>query len=523
MINRQFFDPGPYALTMERNGSDGSLAKGLWDRDESLWTSSGESEWLGWLDVVGRQLEAADSFTALSTDVRAAGFTHAVVLGMGGSSLCPEVLGRTLGASPGFPELHVLDSTVPSQVASLEARVDLGRTLFVVASKSGSTAEPNAFEAYFFDRVGDASQFVAVTDPGSSLEAMARDKGYRAVFYGEPAIGGRFSALSNFGMVPAAILGRDVRAFLESAAEMVAACGPDVDVADNPGVRLGLALGALALTGRDKLTLLASPELRSVGAWVEQLVAESTGKQGKGILPVDLEPEASAEAYGSDRVFVQLSLGEREPPAFTSGHPVIRIVLEDLSTLGQEFYRWEVATAVAGAVLELNPFDQPDVEASKVKTRALMARFRETGETPEAPEPASAEAVRALVDTLRPGDYFAISAYVDRNEENDRALQSLRERVLRDERVATTLGYGPRFLHSTGQLHKGGPNRGVFLQLLASDEPEIEIPGQGMTFDHLKVFQAHGDLEVLQERGRRCLAVRLDGPVPDAIDGLFSS
>ena len=456
MVNRQTFALGRYedALArLEREWSEEGHVRRIWDRDESLWTSSGESAWLGWLDVVGRQLGHVDSLAAFSSDVRAAGFTDAVVLGMGGSSLCPEVLGRTLGSAPGSPTLHVLDSTVPSQVAALEACLDLEKTLFVVASKSGSTAEPNAFEAYFFDRVGDGSQFVAVTDPGSSLESMARDKGYRAVFFGEPEIGGRFSALSNFGMVPAAIMGLDVRAFLESASEMVSACGRDVAPADNPGVRLGLALGALAREGRDKLTLLASPELRAVGAWIEQLVAESTGKQGKGILPVDLEPEAEPAAYGSDRVFVQLTVGDREPPACTAGHPVIRIALGDAGTLGQEFYRWEVATAVAGAVMELDPFDQPDVEASKVKTRALMARYRETGETPDAPEAASSKAVRALVDTLRPGDYFAISAYVDRNEENDRALQSLRERVLRDKHVATTLGYGP----ALSPFHRAAP------------------------------------------------------------------
>ena len=389
----------------------------LWNRDAGLWTGHDEARWLGWLDIASQQLADLESLDRLQRDVKNSRFHDVVVLGMGGSSLAPDVLSRTFGRRPDFPQLRILDSTVPDQIATLESQLDLSKTLFVVASKSGTTAEPIAFESYFFDKVGDGSQFMAVTDPGTALEEMARSKGYGNVYPGEPTIGGRFSALSNFGMVPAAAMGLDVRRFLERAHEMANACGADVLPEDNPGVVLGVALATLARAGRDKLSLVAAPELSSLGAWIEQLVAESTGKGGQGILPVDGETAGIPDVYGDDRVFVQLDRDDSDPPAFTAGHPLIHIRVATPENLAQEFFRWEMATAVAGAVLGLNPFDQPDVEASKVKTRALATRYEETGELHDDGDEddtfPSDEAIRTHLDLLEPGDYFAIHAYLE--------------------------------------------------------------------------------------------------------------
>ena len=493
----------------------------LWNRDAGLWTGHDEARWLGWLDIASQQLADLESLDRLQRDVKNSRFHDVVVLGMGGSSLAPDVLSRTFGRRPDFPQLRILDSTVPDQIATLESQLDLSKTLFVVASKLGTTAEPIAFESYFFDKVGDGSQFMAVTDPGTALEEMARSKGYGNVYPGEPTIGGRFSALSNFGMVPAAAMGLDVRRFLERAHEMANACGADVLPEDNPGVVLGVALATLARAGRDKLTLVAAPELSSLGAWLEQLVAESTGKGGQGILPVDGETAGIPDVYGDDRVFVQLDRDDSDPPAFTAGHPLIHIRVATPENLAQEFFRWEMATAVAGAVLGLNPFDQPDVEASKVKTRALATRYEETGELHDDGDEddtfPSDEAIRTHLDLLEPGDYFAIHAYLEMSPEHHRLLQAIRERVRDRKRVATTLGYGPRFLHSTGQLHKGGSNRGVFLQLTADSAFDLPIPGQRSSFGQLNRFQAGGDFEVLVERGRRVLRVHLGR---DVIRGL---
>jgi transaldolase/glucose-6-phosphate isomerase len=483
----------------------------LWKKDASLWTGTDEGRWLGWLDVVPRELSRVEELEALAREV--SGFESAVVLGMGGSSLCPDVLSRSFGPRSGFPRLRVLDSTVPAQIAELDASMDIEKTLFIVASKSGSTAEPNAFEKYFFHRARSGAQFLAITDPGSSLERLAREKSYRRILRGEPEIGGRFSALSRFGMAPAAISGIEPRAFLKRAQEMVEACGPGVAPEVNPGVALGLALGALARAGRDKLTLLTSPEVESFGGWLEQLVAESTGKDGKGIVPVDRE--AAAGAYGDDRVFAYVGVGASSALSDLerAGHPVIRIELDSVEGLAEEFFRWEMATAVAGSVLELNPFDQPDVEAAKIATRSLMARFQETGELPPRPPSGGASDLKALLSTLVPGDYFAINAFVAMTRENDLELQALRHRVRDDKRVATTLGYGPRYLHSTGQLHKGGPNRGVFLHITSDDGKDLPIPGQSYTFGQMKAFQAAGDFEVLRARGRRALHVHLGSDV----------
>jgi transaldolase/glucose-6-phosphate isomerase len=516
--NFQRLSLGPYQdafTSANRRWREAKQSERLWMKDASLWTGRDEGRWLGWLDVVGREHSRVGELESLARET--AGFRDVVVLGMGGSSLCPDVLRQSFGPRPGHPRLHVLDSTVPAQIAELEAVIDLEETLFVVASKSGTTAEPNAFEKYFFDRVRSGERFVAITDPGSSLERLAGERGYRRVIHGEPAIGGRFSALSRFGMGPAAMAGIDPRLFLERALRMIEACGPHSD--DNPGVALGIALGTLARAGRDKLTLFTSPEIASFGGWLEQLLAESTGKDGKGIVPVDRE--GPGDSYGDDRVFAYIGIGptgalddlERE------GHPVLRIELDSVEGLAEEFFRWEIATAVAGSLLELNPFDQPDVEAAKVATRALMARFEETGELPR--PPAGGE-LKDLLSTLEPGDYFAINAFVAMNAENDSELQALRLRVRDEKQVATTLGYGPRYLHSTGQLHKGGPNRGVFLQITADDARDLPIPGQRYTFGQMKAFQAAGDFEVLRARGRRALHVHLGADVPEGLRLLAS-
>ncbi len=526
-LNPQAFslmsEQGAYEELLEQWRVD-SRARKIWARDASLWSGTDESDWLGWLDVVSRQTKALDALRAFQDDIARAALTHVVVLGMGGSSLCPEVLGRTLGPIAGHPKLLVIDSTVPGQVLSVENRLDLATTLFIVASKSGSTAEPEALERYFFDRVSEPSHFVAITDPGSGLDRLAKDKDYRAVWYGEPEIGGRFSALSHFGMVPAAAMGVDVEDFLNRAALMVSACGPETPLAENPGVSLGLALGALAANGRDKVTFRTSAPLEPLGGWLEQLIAESTGKSGQGILPVDREPAAPAPSYGSDRVFVVLSLRGSPPPVSVSGHPTISIELETEADIAQEFFRWEMATAVAGAVMGVNPFDQPDVEASKVETRSLLSRRDSSEDSSDADMPKSAggsaaqeDDVGALVETLAPGDYFAILAYVEPTEDVDALLQSFRHRVVSEQGVATTLGYGPRFLHSTGQLHKGGPDSGVFLQITADDAVDLSIPGKPYSFGELKTSQAQGDLSVLERLGRRVLHVHLEADVASGL------
>jgi transaldolase/glucose-6-phosphate isomerase len=512
---RQTLSLGTYQEAFSRQARlwrDEDRVRRLWAKDPSLWTGKNEARWLGWLNAAKREMARVGELDSLAREV--SGFESAVVLGMGGSSLCPDVLSRSFGPRPGFPRLHVLDSTVPAQIMELEARINVGSTLFIVASKSGTTAEPAAFEKYFFERIRSGSQFVAITDPGSELERLAREKGYRRIVHGEPEIGGRFSALSSFGLAPAAISGIDARSFLKRALEMVDACGPDAAPEENPGVALGLALGTLARSGRDKLTLFTSPEVESFGSWLEQLIAESTGKDGKGIVPVDRE--APSGPSGEDRVFVSVEIGSTKTLSDLerAGQPVIRIELDSVEALASEFFRWEIATAVAGSVLELNPFDQPDVEAAKVATRTLMARFEHTGELP--PRPAAGD-LRELIATLEPGDYFAINAFVAMNEENDFELQALRHSVGNEKRVATTLGYGPRYLHSTGQLHKGGPNRGVFLHITSDDARDVPIPGQKYTFGQMKAFQAAGDFEVLRARGRRGLHVHLGADVPSEL------
>jgi transaldolase/glucose-6-phosphate isomerase len=524
----------------------------LWERDASLWTCLDEGRWLDWLGEVEGQQAQLGRLRRLAKEIKGADFTHALLLGMGGSSLSPDVLKATFGRLDGFPELHVLDSTDPAQVQAFEERVDLPRTLFIVSSKSGTTLEPKILKDYFFARVeaaagaGEAGRrFIAVTDPGSKLQQDAEREGFRHVALGVPGIGGRYSALSSFGMVPSAIMGLDVGEFLERTEGMVEACGAAVPAADNPGVRLGVVLGALARHGRDKVTLVASSGVGALGGWLEQLLAESTGKGGKGLIPVDGEPLGPPEVYGDDRLFVYVRLASAPEPAQDraleelerAGQPVVRIEMRDPYDLGREFFRWEVATAVAGSILGINPFDQPDVEASKVATRRLTDEYERTGRLPAeapileeagirlfadaenagalaaGPEPSLVGALRAHLGRLRPGDYFAILAYLEMSAANEQPLQAVRLAVRDARRVATCLGFGPRFLHSTGQAYKGGPNTGVFLQITCDDAADLAVPGRGYTFGVVKAAQARGDFQVLAERKRRILRVHLPADV----------
>ncbi len=522
----------------------------LWAGDASLWTGADESHWLGWLDAVNDSHRLLERLDRLTDAVRREGFTDVLLLGMGGSSLCPEVLASTFGPQEGFPTLHVLDSTDPAQILSFERRVDLQRTLFLVSSKSGTTLEPNILLEYFFARVRDivgsgaGARFLAVTDPGSHLEKVARELEFRDVFFGVPSIGGRYSALSAFGVVPAALMGLDVADFLRRAQSMVVNCAAVVPPSENPGIELGAILGCMATAGHDKVTLVSSRTLASFGGWVEQLLAESTGKLGRGLIPVDGEETGSLDEYGRDRVFVGLAL-DSDPDVSTIDaaldllgrreHPVVRIGLSDRRNLAQEFFKWQVATAVAGSILEVNPFDQPDVEASKVRTRRLTEAYETTGALPaaqpfaedrefalftdednrtalEAAAGASASPphyLRAHLDRLEPGDFLAVLAYVEMNDAHRAELQRLRHAVRRGRRVATAVEFGPRFLHSTGQAYKGGPPTGLFLQVTCDDLEDVPVPGRRYSFGVVKAAQAAGDLAVLLERRRRVVRVHL--------------
>ena len=529
----------------------------LWKKDASLWTRTDESNWLGWLHIVDQQLSHIDAFKRIAEDVTKAGFKHALLLGMGGSSLCPEVLRLTFGKIKGFPELHVLDSTDPLQIKAIERKLDLKSTLCIVSSKSGSTLEPNIYKQYFFERVKSkvgekeaGNRFVAITDPGSHMQEVAVADRFREIFFGVPSIGGRYSALSNFGMVPAAIMGLDVERFLTTASEMVAACGPTSTVRDNPGVLLGTILGVAANHGRDKLTIIASPGISDLGAWLEQLIAESTGKAGKGIIPVDRERVARSSVYGGDRVFAYLRLTTKPSKAQdtavlaleNAGHPVVSISVDDVYSLGQEFFRWEVATAVAGSIIGINAFNQPDVEASKVETRKLTGEYEAKGRLPLEVPFFEASGIQFFADEknvaaihgglnvaavlkrhlcrLSAGDYLAVLGYIPMNAASERALATIRHAVRDKKKVATVLGFGPRFLHSTGQAYKGGPNTGVFLQITCNEAKDLAVPGQKYTFGVVKAAQARGDFAVLAERGRRALRVHLRKNLKSALAAL---
>ena len=526
----------------------------LWKKDASLWTRSDESNWLGWLHIVEQQLTHVDAFQRIAEDVKKSRFKHALLLGMGGSSLCPEVLRMTFGKIKGFPELHVLDSTDPVQIKAIEAKLDLKSTLCIVSSKSGSTLEPNIYKQYFFERVkakvGEkeaGNRFVAITDPGSHMQEIAIADKFREIFFGVASIGGRYSAISNFGMVPAAIMGLDVEKLLQTTQEMVAACGPRSAAQENPGVVLGTILGVAATHGRDKLTIIASPGIFDLGAWLEQLIAESTGKVGKGIIPVDRERVVRPSTYGNDRVFAYLRLASKPNKAQDgavmalqrAGHPVVSISVSDAYALGQEFFRWEIATAVAGSIMGINAFNQPDVEASKVETRKLTSEYEAKGKLPiEVPffeaggmqffaDEKNVAAIHGGLNAaavlkrhlcrISAGDYFAVLGYIPMNAENEKALQAIRHTVRDKKKVATVLGFGPRFLHSTGQAYKGGPNSGVFLQITCDNVKDLPVPGQKYTFGVVKAAQARGDFAVLAERARRALRIHLGKNLKSAL------
>jgi transaldolase/glucose-6-phosphate isomerase len=527
----------------------------LWQHDKSVWTGTDEHKWLGWL-TSSAAADIAD-YEDFAHRVKRQNFTDVVVLGMGGSSLGPEVLAQTFAQSPGFPKLHVLDSTDPAQVRSLQASVNIANTLFIVSSKSGGTTEPNVMKDYFFARVSETigadkagHRFIAVTDPGSSLEKVATKQGFARIFHGDPTIGGRYSVLSPFGLVPAAAAGIDVRTLIQHTLAMVRSCGPDVPPHENPGVQLGLAMGLAGLEGRDKVTILSSNKIADFGAWAEQLIAESTGKDGKGLIPIDGEPLGDVSLYGDDRFFIDLRTEGENDSAHDdrltalekAGHPVVRIVLKSIEHIGQEFFRFELATAVAGAVLGINPFNQPDVEDAKIKTRELTAAFEKTGKLPpEKPVMSTAGAdlytddgnaaalrkagadgdlgswLRAHLARSGADDYVALLAYIERDADHIDSLQRMRIAVRDKRHVATCAEFGPRFLHSTGQAYKGGPDSGVFLQITADDDKDLAVPGQKASFGVIKAAQARGDFDVLTERGRRALRVHLKGDLASGL------
>ena len=547
-----------------------SKVERFWLKDPGLWTREGEDKWLGWIDIVERQQKDLAVFSALAAEVKASGFTSILLLGMGGSSLCPEVLSDTFGQQVGFPALSIVDSTDPVQVKAARDKVNLAETLVVVASKSGSTLEPNILKQFFFNEMKEAvgaeeagSHFVAITDPGSKMEQVAKEDGFRYIFYGDPAIGGRFSALSPFGVVAATLAGLDTEKLLAEAAKAVASA--KLAPAENPAVQLGLLLGSAANAGRDKLTIFTSPEIYDLGAWMEQLVAESTGKLGKGITPVDRERIAAPEFYGSDRIFAYIryaatadksadaSLAAKVAAIAAAGHPVVFIEISDLYEIFGQFFAWEVATSVAGSVMGINPFNQPDVESAKIETRALTAAYEQTGKLPErmpvlvgkddqgnrfefyatdayaatlkaaAKSQTLAGLLKAHLGQIHPGDYFAALAFLPMFPEHEAAIQGIRHKVRNAKRVATCLGFGPRFLHSTGQDYKGGPNTGVFLQITADHAVEVEIPGQKLSFGVVIDAQAAGDLAVLESRGRRAVRVHLGADVAAGLKALAAA
>lgn len=527
----------------------------IWSKDAGVWTNDDEAEWLGWLEIIDQELKDSDKYRTIAEDAEK--FSDVVLLGMGGSSLCPEVLAETFGKK----NFHILDSTAPAQIKKLENKINPARTLFIVASKSGSTLEPNAFKQYFYQKVVEAvgksdagRHFIAITDPDSKLQKAAEKEDFRRIFYGDPSIGGRFSALSVFGMIPGAIMGLDIETFLKNAQEMAQECRNPV-TADNPGAILGTILGECHNSGRNKLTIFTSEEIYDAGAWLEQLIAESTGKQGVALIPIDLEPLQPVENYSDDRIFAYLKLTDSNDDALdekldaleAQGHPVVRIEVADKMNLGQEFFRWEFATAVAGAIMGINPFNQPDVEAAKIEAKKLTEQYEETGslaaETPFYEESgiqlftsekyaaqlekyaggnqSLSKLIEAHLAHLQENDYFALLAYIERDERNIEILQSIREKVLEAKLVATCLGFGPRFLHSTGQAYKGGNNEGVFLQITAETESDLPVPGQEYSFGVILAAQARGDFQVLLDRNRRALRVHLNADVSSGLKKLL--
>ena len=529
----------------------------IWNKDKSVWANDDEDKWLGWLEIVETEIGNLDEYKAFAEDVKNEGFTDIILCGMGGSSLCPEVMAITFN----IENFHVLDSTVPAQIKTLESNINLEKSLFIVSSKSGSTLETNIFRQLFFNKLSEivgkenaGKHFVAVTDPNSKLQKIAEDDSFRKVFFGEPTVGGRFSALTAFGITPAAAMQLDVEAILKNAMEMVHACKSHIP-SENPGAVLGTILGICHANGRDKLTVFTSPEVYDLGAWLEQLVAESTGKNDVSIIPIDREEIQSAENYDEDRVFAYLklkgtsdeSIDEKVASLEAYGHPFVTIEIDEKLNIGQEFFRWEFATAVAGAIMEINPFNQPDVESAKIEARKITDKYEETGELPSE-EPfiesdgiklfsseeyiefldeqiPSEKTFESYLDThikqLQEYDYFAVLGYIEMNEENEKLLQELRHKVLKKEMVATALGFGPRFLHSTGQAYKGGENNGVFLQITSDDAEDIDVPEQKYTFGVVKSAQSRGDFQVLLNRERRALRVHLSENVKEDLEKII--
>src|SRR5438552_1054926 len=509
-----------------------AVVRRISEKDAGIWKANGTVEQeirdrLGWLQVADRMEERVPELEDLRAQLVAEGVTDAVLMGMGGSSLAPEVFRQTFGVPKGALNVHVLDTTDPAAIAAVERSINVKKTAFIVASKSGTTLETLSHYRYFFERAGrNGRQFIAITDPGTPLKDEAAKQGFRRVFLNPADIGGRYSALSYFGLVPAALGGVDLAALLDRAATMMEASSPSVPVGENPGAWLGAVLAEAAKVGRDKVTIIAPAPLRSFGIWVEQLIAESTGKEGKGLVPVADEALGSPEVYGNDRLFVRLALpggddgdAARLEALGKAGHPVLTLKLNDPLSLGAEFFRWEYAIAVAGAILGINVFDQPNVQEAKDLTRKVLSEGNpptvgegirwagQQGATLDA-------AVQSLLGQVRPGDYLALLAYIAADEEHDRALNSIRLAIRDKHRVATTVGYGPRYLHSTGQLHKGGPNTGVFLQIVGDDAKDLEIPGERFSFGVLKQAQALGDFQALRNHGRRVLRVQLRDVTP---------
>jgi transaldolase / glucose-6-phosphate isomerase len=520
------------------------FAARLWRKDPTLWSAEPLPEIkdrLDWLDLPVAMQARATALTAFAAEVRRDEIRHVVWMGMGGSSLAPAVFDKLLGVAAGYPELIVLDSTHPATVEAVAARVDVAQSLFVVASKSGTTLEPLSHFNFFWDRVARATphpgrHFAAVTDPGTPLEHLGRERQFRDVFLAMPNLGGRFSALSDFGLLAAALIGADIEALLRRAAAMAADCGAEVPSAANPGLRLGAILGEAALAGRDKLTFLASARLAPFADWLEQLVAESTGKSDKGILPVAREPLGPPEVYGADRLFVAFTLeGDRTSESeeataalAAAGHPLLRLHFDQAIDIAPEMFRWEVAVAAACAVIGVHPFNQPDVELAKKLAHEIMdgsARNQDKGPTSTSPSGEGAEPRERLASWLaeaQPGGYVAIQAFLAESEETTAALQHLRL-ALRDRlKLATTLGYGPRFLHSTGQLHKGGLEGGLFLQLVDDPGDALPIPEAGYSFGKLVQAQALGDFRALRQRGRKVVRIKLANPVAADVKRLAS-
>ncbi len=528
------------------------FASRLWEKDYTLWSSEPLSELadrLGWLTLPETMRGQLDDMAALAESAKAEGISHVVLLGMGGSSLAPEVFQRTFGNAPGYPELRVLDSTHPEAVRAVEAAVDLPRTLFLVSSKSGTTTETLSFFHYFWQRLSQTESgkktgapgchFVAITDPGTPLEKLASERSFRRVFSAPEDVGGRYSALTVFGLVPAALIGVDVPRLLERAGQMAGACSSP-SIHENSGLALGAVLGEAARGGQDKLTFLASPSLDALPHWIEQLIAESTGKDGKGIIPVVGEPHGAPETYGTDRLFVRLCIRGEEKAALESqtaaleaaGHPVVRITLSEKEDLGQEFFRWEMAAAAAGTVLGIHPFNQPDVQLAKELAREAMAAKsgRAKGMGDERVRELSVERGEELKGALgswlaetQSGDYIATQAYLAPTNEAVAALQSLRAKLRDRLHLATTVGFGPRFLHSTGQLHKGGPNSGLFLQLVDEPTADLPVPEMSYSFGALIRAQALGDFQALRQRGRRVLQISMGNDIPAGLRDLLAA